>query len=390
MAQTYLSALDNGPVTCLLLKYASRFNTYKSIELLYSVFPFLQGVIEGWSPISAKMERLCSLHKVFESFDEACKKKIIRRGVCEYIYFSNQIEFTGPSTIDETENALCEGLAESKSTAVSALFKSASHNYKPPGNGFKSRAIDLPYCHRLHRILSAGIQLDQGEPGKLREIGVMASGRTFLHHTKVKDCINLLFRYTFDLLKAADAFYVKQIFSEKWNNLKKQVVCFSLAFSIAAFLQFHFVDIHPYGDGNGRMCRILSKRLLDEVLLVPFPQFRSRENYIKALEKCRSKWTVEPLFDLLLNEAIEGYAVWTDVRVEQLIFIGPSKTEVLEDVKTYSDNYIMNEIQHILNDAVDDDDVCIITERYCVIVPKKDPEWDECQKILDIPPINDL
>lgn len=54
-------------------------------------------------------------------------------------------------------------------------------------------------------------------------------------------------------------------------------------FSVAALVQFHFVDIHPFVDSNGRMCRFLSKYILDAVCPVPFPMYIDRTRYVKAL-----------------------------------------------------------------------------------------------------------
>lgn len=81
-------------------------------------------------------------------------------------------------------------------------------------------------------------------------------------------------------------------------------------FALAAFAQFHFVDIHPYQDGNGRLCRYISKRLLDAVLPFPFPMFRDRAAYIKCLEDGRKKPSAdapELLFKLLIQEALAHY-----------------------------------------------------------------------------------
>jgi hypothetical protein len=58
--------------------------------------------------------------------------------------------------------------------------------------------------------------------------------------------------------------------------------------ALAAFAQFHFVDIHPFNDGNDRMCRFISKHILDWVLPVPFPMFVDRDKYLMALEVGRN------------------------------------------------------------------------------------------------------
>eukprot|EP01094_Clydonella_sp_ATCC50884_P007570 TRINITY_DN16769_c0_g1_i1.p1 TRINITY_DN16769_c0_g1~~TRINITY_DN16769_c0_g1_i1.p1 ORF type:complete len:204 (-),score=26.88 TRINITY_DN16769_c0_g1_i1:93-680(-) len=106
-----------------------------------------------------------------------------------------------------------------------------------------------------------------------------------------------------------------------------------LSLSIAAFLQFHFVDIHPYGDGNGRLCRVLSKMMLDEVFPVPLPQFRNRQSYIDALERCRSTRTTRPLFDLLLDSAICKYEECCRTQPTQRFFISTDKDAIRAQAK---------------------------------------------------------
>ncbi|KAI8840304.1 hypothetical protein BJ741DRAFT_49294 [Chytriomyces cf. hyalinus JEL632] len=56
-----------------------------------------------------------------------------------------------------------------------------------------------------------------------------------------------------------------------------------LVFAVSSFGQFHFVDIHPFGDGNGRICRYLSQRILDWVLPFRFPMFNDRDRHLTTL-----------------------------------------------------------------------------------------------------------
>lgn len=80
-------------------------------------------------------------------------------------------------------------------------------------------------------------------------------------------------------------------------------------FALAAFAQFHFADIHSFTDRNGR---IISKRILDWVCPIPFPQFIDRELYLKTLELCRLEVghikALFPLLNLLMNTAIDCYS----------------------------------------------------------------------------------
>ena len=44
-------------------------------------------------------------------------------------------------------------------------------------------------------------------------------------------------------------------------------------FMLAAWLLFKFVNIHPFMDGNGRMCRLLANRVLAVIFPFPVPIF---------------------------------------------------------------------------------------------------------------------
>ncbi|PRP73342.1 hypothetical protein PROFUN_11903 [Planoprotostelium fungivorum] len=87
-------------------------------------------------------------------------------------------------------------------------------------------------------------------------------------------------------------------------------------FAIAAFAQFHFVDLHPFVDGNSRICCFISKRIIDHVCPVPFPMFRDRRKYINALQQARTFQdpieAPKTLCSLLLSEAIDHYTemIW--------------------------------------------------------------------------------
>jgi hypothetical protein len=79
-------------------------------------------------------------------------------------------------------------------------------------------------------------------------------------------------------------------------------------FAYAAFAQYHFVDIHPFVDGNGRLCRFLSKFILDAVCPLPVPMFEDRDAYFNALRRAVDP-TSAPLrlLQLLLSSAVQFY-----------------------------------------------------------------------------------
>ena len=63
-------------------------------------------------------------------------------------------------------------------------------------------------------------------------------------------------------------------------------------FKCAADLLFEFVSVHPFGDGNGQMCRLLANYVVG--LITPFPmslyhnpERNARQDYLNAIVHCR-------------------------------------------------------------------------------------------------------
>lgn len=99
----------------------------------------------------------------------------------------------------------------------------------------------------------------------------------------------------------------KAISQADFTDYYQTLTCIALA----ALIQFHFVDQHPFIDGNGRMCRILNKVILDWVLPVPIPMFDDRNEYIQSLVEGRQEELAvncpQRLMKLLLKSAINHY-----------------------------------------------------------------------------------
>jgi len=144
---------------------------------------------------------------------------------------------------------------------------------------------------------------DAMHAGRIREFGAQTldSSHVYPHHSVLAHNVNAL------------GFLNHQL----WQWLAAQPLDghrrLLHTFALAAFVQFHFVDVHPFEDGNGRMCRFLSKRTLDWVLPVPVPMFADRARYMRALIDARKNFADNPrylpslLVELLLDAAIAHY-----------------------------------------------------------------------------------
>jgi hypothetical protein len=120
-------------------------------------------------------------------------------------------------------------------------------------------------------------------------------------------------------------------------------------FALAAFVQYHFVDIHPFVDGNGRMCRFLSKYLLDVCCLLPFPMFTDCDPYLVVLVSGRKEWSLTDaplaLTRLLLDSTATFYRNtiktysnqpfdWLLITSNEVSFQEVCKRELINDADT--------------------------------------------------------
>ncbi len=129
--------------------------------------------------------------------------------------------------------------------------------------------FDEVTLQRWHRLISQGKENSTPvlpHPGSFRKCGVQAEAlpelnepeHVYPHHNAIPTLITQLGHTLFRLGKL--------ITRDSTSDHQRILYTFALA----AFAQFHFVDIHPFEDGNGRLCRFMSKFILDSVCPVPF------------------------------------------------------------------------------------------------------------------------
>ena len=112
-------------------------------------------------------------------------------------------------------------------------------------------------------------------------------------------------------------------------------------FKCAARLLFDFVDTHPFGDGNGRMCRLLANYVL--MLITPLPvglyytNSSGQKDYIDAIVQCQNHLE-EGLCDLaalLVEGAWNGWKTFFKTLEYRKSCVGPIVVKVskLEKVR---------------------------------------------------------
>ena len=87
--------------------------------------------------------------------------------------------------------------------------------------------------------------------------------------------------------------------------------CITRLSYIAAYALFEFVCLHPFCDGNGRMCRLIASAIMSAI--VPFPTGLACEQmpggkthsvYVSAIVDCRQREEQQP--EKLATLIVEG------------------------------------------------------------------------------------
>jgi Fic family protein len=96
-----------------------------------------------------------------------------------------------------------------------------------------------------------------------------------------------------------------QLYQEELNrHSKKKYDLHPLL--VASLFHKRFIDIHPFGDGNGRMARILSNLILMQAGFMPaIVPLKTKDNYYNALN-ASSKEDINPLLDYIGENLIKS------------------------------------------------------------------------------------
>jgi fido (protein-threonine AMPylation protein) len=249
--------------------------------------------------------------------------QLVTSSVAKWIYLSNKIEKIEISEGDTLKVLTQQGVHSSVDVKpVLQTYELLRNTYT---DDIRARVFARNCFKDWHTVLFKDCA--EYHPGEFRKCMSYSGDHIYPHHTSVDSSIHRLIRALEVTQKELDATFKE--------DCPRKVLFF---FAYAAFAQFHFVDIHPFVDGNGRVCRFISKYILDSICPLPIPMFEDRDAYLNALKLGR---TLQPdsspshLLELLLQSALKYYNdildKYTDYRpVYYIIF-----DEDEEDIENY-------------------------------------------------------
>lgn len=200
----------------------------------------------------------------FRKMPPEIKEKYLENFMIKFTYNTNRIE--GSSlTLRETSNLLKEGITP-REKPIEDVKEAESHRkvfYLMLGH---KGDLNLQTVLNWHRLLFQ--ETKPGIAGKIRNYQVAISGsRTELPFPAE---LNALLRDFF-----------------RWYNKNKDRLH---PLELAALVHFRFVSIHPFGDGNGRISRLMMNYVLHTH---GYPMinitYKNRSGYYTALERAHLK-----------------------------------------------------------------------------------------------------
>ena len=192
------------------------------------------------------------------------EKKQTEQFATTFTYNTNRIEGS-TITLRETADLLERGISPSQ-RPIGDIKETEAHKKVFTDMLAYKKEIALPTVLYWHKQLFQDTKPDTA--GKIRKHPVGISGSNFLPPYAIE--LDFLLRDFFD-----------------WYHENKKTLH---PVQLAGLVHLKFVTIHPFGDGNGRLARLLMNYVLNKngypMLIIPYSQ---RKSYYTALERSQLK-----------------------------------------------------------------------------------------------------
>tara|TARA_Y100000310_G_scaffold171085_1_gene171236 strand:+ start:875 stop:1714 length:840 start_codon:yes stop_codon:yes gene_type:complete len=211
-------------------------------------------------------KKLRNIKKLFQkewsSFPESIKKKIILDLAIKFTYNTNAIEGS-TITLDETEDVIKRRIAPNKS--LDDVEETINHAKVFLIIMDSKKELSLSKVLNWHSELF--LQTKPDIAGKLRDYPVRVGKYRCPDWQDVKSLLEYFF---------------------EWYNQNKSTLN---AVELAARAHYKFEKIHPFGDGNGRIGRLIIAHILRRknypILII---DYKKRKSYYHALSKEENKF----------------------------------------------------------------------------------------------------
>lgn len=254
--------------------------------------------------VTEMITQITEYHKRWEraiaenTYNEKLIKKVQEQFLANFIFHVNLEEGHGLTTFPETESFLRSSrrnvttspfsLEEQETINLRVAYENLMEKIKREERTSDFGLMEVSLLEETHRLILQDIPLPKGltKPGKMSNNPRVTQFKGELYHYAnpgdMESAVsNLLDKYNF-LFDSCN---------QGKGGLMDLDDIYSL-FKTCAWLLFELLDLHPFSDGNGRLCRILCSYSLSKLNPFPTPIYNvwtdsSKDDYIKALIEAR-------------------------------------------------------------------------------------------------------
>ncbi|KAK7462490.1 hypothetical protein BaRGS_00038459 [Batillaria attramentaria] len=289
--------------------------------------PSVQTMIEEIVSMQTQWKELCSAHNSDNKW-KSHLKHVREQFVIDFIHKTSQAEGVGVQGREKLVGFLSN---EQKSRKSNSAQESKIHSKEQLEtlnllNAWQYLWDIVTKCRQEDPFSLGLIDVDECVKGLNRIVlkGISLNGRTkggqFSTEHRVTTYKGEVHEYPFFESEEA-AYDAVLLITDRYNelvsqirNLSDSVEKLTLLYKCAAWLLFELVSLHPFSDGNGRVCRLLCSYCLSVVTPFPTPvhsvfSCQVQEDYINAIVKARSSEKRQPV-DLTCLLVESSWTAW--------------------------------------------------------------------------------
>ena len=222
---------------------------------------------------------------------EFCTEQFARAMAVDYVHNLNVGEMVGTQSQEDTKEVLKKIFDKSRfdNESTTRSERETMNTYEALKQFHDKREamnntglLTVSEICEIHRVLLKDVHVNCGD---IRTTEAYTHWHRIPHYYPPPEKAEVLFYALIDH---------HNIYIDMCQLDKRSVDYTAFIFKCAARLLFEFVDTHPFGDGNGRMCRLLANYVVG--LITPFPvslyhthneQRSGRDDYLEAIVRCR-------------------------------------------------------------------------------------------------------
>ena len=249
---------------------------------------------------------IMNFHKRWEEeenkYDQVMVEEVKDKFFLEFITHVSKEEEHGVSTIEETTSVLrpphglirSQSIQEQETINLEKAYEYLLGKVKDEEKASDYGLLEVSLLQDTHRIILKDLPLPtkgSTEPGKLSNARKITEFKGEVYEYQCPE----------DMTNAVNKLLDKYnyLFARCTKNRLDEYEDYYNLLRLCAWLLFELLDLHPFSDGNGRLCRILGSYLLSFFTPFPTPIYNvwtqsSKADYQQALVDARKSNTRHP------------------------------------------------------------------------------------------------